>query len=93
MSPVAMIDDRSNLPWFSSARSSKLSGKNFSVSQYRLPKRKTSASSGKSCIECCCAEVATRSGAPESLTTAVFAILIRPLGATIRLHQLPKLSR
>src|SRR5436309_427845 len=64
--------------------SSKLSGKTFLYRSIGSP-RETRASSGKSCIECCCAEVATTSGSPESLTTAVLAILICPLGATIRL--------
>src|ERR1700730_14721631 len=66
---------------------------NFSVSQYRLPNRKTSDSSGNSWIECCCAKGATMSGSPESLTKAALAIRNRPGGATRRVHQLPKPSR
>jgi hypothetical protein len=35
----------------------------------------------------------TGSGRPESLTTPVLEMRIRPCGATIRLHQLPNASR
>src|SRR4029434_6172217 len=64
-----------------------------SVSQYRLPNRNSRVSSGSSSTGVCLATETTTSGCPVSFTSASVDNLTRPLGATIRLHQLPKLSR
>jgi len=52
-----------------------------SVSQYRLPNKKSRVSSGKSFISRCWAKGASTFGSPESLMTALALNRIRPVGA------------
>src|ERR1017187_3910146 len=68
-------------------------GESRSVSQYRLPRRKGSVSSGRASTGVTRAAGATVSGRPVSFTNASAKMWITPAGARIRVHQLPKRSR